>query len=1055
MPADNRKTKTELIREIHALRRRVQALEDVPANKQAGEGPAFSVLDVRNIPDTLRLVLDISPIGVTFVDADGNLCFANRRAQEVLGVGGTAVEERSFDDPQWKITAVDGGPFPRDDLPFTIVKKTGEPVFGIEHAIEWLDGRRVLLSINAAPVFTTQGAFDGMVVTLEDITVRKQAEEHIRNLSSFPMQNPAPVLRVDTGGGILFANKACEDLSGIAPLRQGGELPAFMLAEVRAAFADHASRMLEIADQERTYAFTIVSLPEGGYANLYGFDITQRRRMEKALQRTNMRLIEAQRIGRIGDWDWEADTDKVTWSENMYHIMGLDSDLAPPEYQGQLGLYHPDDARKLDQAVALALREGVPYDLELRRTRPDGTDLVVQARGEPKRDVSGAIVGLYGSLQDITDFKRTQEALQASEALLRETGRMARVGGWELDTRTQEVRWTEETYAIHEVPVGEKPSLEEAIEFFHPDDRPVLSASIEKALAHGIPYDLEVRFITAKGRELWTRSICRPEMTDGRVVRLMGVFQDITDRKRAELELAEREELLAETSAIVRLGGWEHDLVTRRATWTRQLYEIIELENDSEPPGPDEYLDFYPSGHREILEEAMERAVCQGESFDLELQCRTAKGRLFWARVKGYPIFNGGKCVRVRGVFQDITKHKEIERKLEAAMHAAQDASRAKSEFLANMSHEIRTPLNGVLGMLQLLQLSSLDDEQGRWVTMASDSGNALLDLLNDLLDLSRIEAGVLEFESTAFDMRVLLETLSKAFELSTSDKGIGLTMDIDDTLPGRVEGDAPKLRQVLHNLVGNAIKFTESGEVRIGVHLLPHAPEGMVRILFMVEDTGIGIPEDKLDYIFEPFAQVDGSLARHFKGAGLGLRIASRLVRHLGGGLSVASEEGKGSTFAFSLPFVLPVEESARLGEMEGDEAADKDLRLRILLAEDDPTNREAIWGLLKQHGHDVVCAWDGQQALEMMEREHFDCVVMDISMPVMDGLEAMRAIREDSSRRGHGKVPIVALTAHALDDARQAALAAGADAYLAKPVEWKALAREIETLCYGSDDA
>lgn len=444
-----------------------------------------------------------------------------------------------------------------------------------------------------------------------------------------------------------------------------------------------------------------------------------------------------------------------------------------------------------------------------------------------------------------------------------------------------------------------------------------------------------------------------------------------------------------------------------------------------------------------------------GETGVYEVPLIKKNGERIWALISGAPVIDmDGNMTGSIGIHYDITRQKNLQRELEEARQRAEAAQEAEKQFLANMSHEIRTPLNAIIGMSYLLYDTKPTQEQLELLEILKSSADILRTLINDVLDLSKVRAGKIELQQNEFDLVGLVKALLKSVELRLHDRPIRVVSDIDPGIVHTVIGDDLLLNQILLNLLGNAEKFTEKGEIGISVRRLatpPDAPDNTILLQFQVFDTGIGIPEDKQQVIFQDFRQVDGDIKRRYGGTGLGLSITKKLVEAQGGTISVHSQDNKGTVFTV----VLAYQDSGRVKKMQAQAEAEEQFTGRpskILVAEDNPMNRRYVGTLLQKWGMEFVMAYNGREAVARSQEERFDLVLMDIQMPEMDGYEACLAIRNAHNPNQH--TPMIALTASAMNSKKDKAFEVGMNDYLSKPFQPAQLLEKLNYFLQGDFD-
>jgi PAS domain S-box-containing protein len=578
----------------------------------------------------------------------------------------------------------------------------------------------------------------------------------------------------------------------------------------------------------------------------------------------------------------------------------------------------------------------------------------------------------------------------------------------------------------------------------HPDDRERIAAGLMR-LAPGDEVRTEFRLVRKDQHVRWIRehSRCVQHPSEPDRLLLYGTARDITAAREDALALQAAENayrtIFNATNDAIFIMDPQMGMIIDCNKQALHLFgrprEELIGSNPVQLSPPDHPAFSFEQARRYI------QAAIEGEPQLFEWFCVRPDGTTFWVEVSLRAAEINGRQ-RLLAVVRDITERKLVTQNLQHARDMAQAATVAKNEFLANMSHEVRTPLNGIMGLSQLLRTTNLTEEQAGYMDMLDGSARNLLALINDILDISRIEAGSLAIQHTPFSLAKLLREVAGMYEKPAAEKGIDFAMRQPDDLPPALVGDPLRLKQVLINLVGNAIKFTSHGGVSVHIHRLHDFPQGR-RLRFEVRDSGIGMAPETLQKIFNPFTQADASTARNHGGSGLGLAICRRLSELMGGSIRAESSLGQGSCFIVELPF----------GHYTGAQAVD-DAKpavptpqldpLHILLVEDQEVNRTFVQRLLERQGHRIAPAVDGLMALDLLEREQYDLVLLDIQMPGMGGEEVLVRLRQQEQVSGR-HLPVIALTAHALAGDKEKLLESGFDGYISKPVQMDQLLAEM----------
>ncbi len=783
-------------------------------------------------------------------------------------------------------------------------------------------------------------------------------------------------------------------------------------------------------------------------------------RLYSELRRTDIYLAEAQKLSQTGSFGWPIGPGSIVWSDEACRIYGFEPHTTQTAAD-VLRIIDPEDRPLAEQQMREVSARGQDWTGEFRITTDAGVRKHVRVVGHAVTGESGQLE-YVGSVMDITAAKRAEAELRRAYMYLDGAQRLSRTGSFGWGVETGEVFWSDEAFAIYGYDRSLKPTAEHVLQRVHPEDEERVVAQVQQVLSEEADWISEFRLLMPDGQVKHVYVSAKAVRGESGDREYIGAVMDVTAAKLAEKQRRRAEEAEALQLANDRLeqalqgsnvGIWDFDLTGRGAhdapvNWSN-LWKSLGYESDALPPedrAHGTYVDHWHVDDRDRMYNAIE-AHLRGETRVLDVESRLLHrdGSLRWRINRGVAVRDAqGQPIRLIGTSVDITDRKQLEEQLRSAKEAAEAGNRAKDAFLANVSHEIRTPMNAILGMTELVLDMPLPDEQRKWLTTVKSAADNLLLIIDDLLDFSKIEAGKLELVLAELSLRTELSDALRALTIRAEAKGLKLTGRVNDNVPDALLGDVGRLRQVLINLVANAVKFTARGEVSVVVEL-SERPEtdGEVELHFRVRDTGIGIPRDKQAVIFQAFAQQDTSTTREYGGTGLGLTIAARLAALMAGDISVQSEPGLGSTFTLTARFgrvALPTERRSPTGPVPNAGPDPTPPGLRVLIAEDNDFNAQLIRQLLERRGHAPRVASNGHEALSLFATESYDLMLLDLHMPGLDGFEVIERIRARERATG-AHLPVVALTARSRKEDKDRCLAAGMDDFLAKPIHAAAL--------------
>ena len=960
--------------------------------------------------------------------------------------------------------------------------------YDIEHRILVGDGLKWIRE-RAEVEFDTQRKAVRGTGTVQDITERKRAEDEVRQTAAqwqatFDAVQDL-VLLLDKDFQIVRANRAAAELLKLPFDRIVGEHCFSLIHGTSMAPAECPLARMR---QSRRHEEEEVLAREGGPWLLVSADpvfdqsgelthvvhvardITERKRAEDELRRREAYLAETQRLTHTGTAVADPTGEPLYYSEELFRLLGFDPKQGLPTADQAMQRIHPEDSDKFVQAFQGAIDDRADVDIEYRVVLPDGTVKLMHGIGHPIFNAGGELIEIVVTTVDITERKRAEDELRQIWGYLAETQRLTHTGTSVADPTTAPVYWSEEMFRIFGFdPQQGLPTRDQPLQRIHPEDRDKFQQAFQRAIHDKVDSDVEYRVMLPDGTFKHIYGLAHPVLNaSGELVEVVCTVVDVTERKRAEEALRRSEANLAEGQRLSHAGSWVWNPATLQTLhWSEEMFRIFGFNPQDGVPSADT---FWQRIHPDDLDRVREMFVkVARRSMDYEHDHRIVlpDGTIKHIHAIGHPVHDeAGNLVEYIGTAMDVTermlaedelrKHREnLEdmvrhrtEQLADAKSRAEAANRAKSTFLSNMSHELRTPLNAVLGFSRLLKNDpDVTPQQQETLDVIVRSGEHLLNLINNVLDMAKIESGRVALKESEVDLRRLLHEMQSLMGVGAVEKGLRFALEDEPDLPRFVAVDTGKLRQVLLNLLGNAIKYTDSGGVKLRAKLAGIHGSEKANVRFEVEDSGSGIPQEDCQRIFIPFVQL-GDRAPAQAGTGLGLAICKQYVDLMGGQIGVTSQPGKGSVFYFEIPVTLLTSVAERdelkhpriLGLAEGQP------RHRLLIVEDQSENRLLLRKLLAPLGFELREAANGQEAVALFEQWHPDLIWMDIRMPVMDGLEAVRRIR---ATQAGADTKVIALTAHALEEEREPIIAAGCDDLVRKPFHeqelFGALARHL----------
>ena len=765
-------------------------------------------------------------------------------------------------------------------------------------------------------------------------------------------------------------------------------------------------------------------------------DVTERKNAEVDLYLERERLALATESSHLGVWDYNLDANTMLCDPCWYEIFGLDPSSSVATIEAFNACLHPDDLERVtrERLTALANKEKI-HRIEFRIQTPAGETRWIVSSARFLQANERTPNRLVGVVRDTTDRRIAEETLKSSYEALLQAERLARIGSWMLDLSTSRLVCSDMLNEMNGLGPDDPPLTPDRLrDLLPPEGYEKVRSGIERCIASGLPYEVE----TAHGRTDGTTYFAHirgkaNQDASGKTISVTGTVQDISEREEARARLAALADNLP-NGAIYRL---ENTAAGEFALTyiSGGIFTFIGIQAAEIIADQKLFVQAINGEDLPRYQEALALSFATRALFDCQFRAKTRAGETIWMHSRSAPRFQADGTTVWDGIMRDITEERQAAEILEQARDAAEAAEHAKSDFLATMSHEIRTPMNTVLGMTRLALQTELAPRQKNYLEKINTAANTLISIINDVLDFSKIEAGKLDLEETEFTLESVLESVAAVTAMRAEEKGLEIVYAVAPDVPERLVGDSLRLGQVLINLVNNAVKFTDHGEVVVTIDRVPQSRISAAMLQFAVRDTGIGLDSNQISGLFRAFSQADRDISRKYGGTGLGLAICKQLVERMGGMIWAISEPGKGSTFFFTMRAALPI-------APQSNRATTRQTNLkgrRVLIVDDNASAREILSQMVGHFGMQVEVVDSGASALKSLklasqEQKPFELVLMDWRMPDMDGLDAAQRIRADKNLRETPAVLMV--TAYGREEVLRRSEALGLQGVLIKPV-------------------